>query len=132
MAIDIDPDALQIFRKNCIDLDLLPSPADTLESASEDLDEEEEIEYPSSIECIQCDVLHCKDLLRKSSLPICDVIFTNPPFGTKNNAGIDMLFLQVAIEVSMHFLTSFFIFFCFSFLIFQFIHYIKLPRDPLF
>ena len=29
-----------------------------------------------------------------------DVVITNPPFGTKNNEGIDLVFLQAAKNIS--------------------------------
>lgn len=56
-----------------------------------------EMELPG-IDCVLCDVL---------ALPKCgkwgnafDTIVTNPPFGTKNNCGIDMLFVQTGISMA--------------------------------
>ena len=36
-----------------------------------------------------------------------DVVFTNPPFGTKNNAGIDVAFLKAAVRVASRAVYSF-------------------------
>ena len=52
------------------------------------------------LEFIHIDVSTLSDGLRPSCSPLVDVTFTNPPFGTKNNTGIDMLFLKTAIDVS--------------------------------
>ncbi|XP_065569750.1 rRNA N6-adenosine-methyltransferase METTL5-like [Artemia franciscana] len=50
----------------------------------------------SNLDFIQCDVTKLSDSYRG----MFDTIVMNPPFGTKNNAGIDMKFLKVAVELS--------------------------------
>lgn len=73
VGVDIDPDALQIFRNNM---------------------EEMEVGEEDGIELINGDVLKLEDYLIESF----DTVLLNPPFGTKDNAGIDMLFLHQAIK----------------------------------
>lgn len=74
-AIDIDKDALQIAKDNCEKLEL------------------------QDIEFVQADV---KDLLQlsRSLHGSIDTIVMNPPFGTKNNCGMDMAFLEAASKIA--------------------------------
>lgn len=55
-----------------------------------------EMELPS-IECVNCDVL---SLERSKWHRTFDTVIMNPPFGTKQNAGIDMKFLAAAMSLS--------------------------------
>lgn len=54
----------------------------------------------SSVDLVQCDVL--SELTEEGSLwhKAFDTVLMNPPFGTKKNAGMDMKFLKVAIQLS--------------------------------
>eukprot|EP01127_Copromyxa_protea_P004409 TRINITY_DN14273_c0_g1_i1.p1 TRINITY_DN14273_c0_g1~~TRINITY_DN14273_c0_g1_i1.p1 ORF type:complete len:232 (+),score=53.45 TRINITY_DN14273_c0_g1_i1:29-697(+) len=86
LGLDIDPDALEICKKNCEELDV-------------------------ELELFQCDLSEVS--LKNNQLyseadptqPLLDlkeevdVVIMNPPFGTKKK-GIDMVFLQKAIEIS--------------------------------
>nr|CAB3263774.1 methyltransferase-like protein 5 [Phallusia mammillata] len=74
LGVDIDEDALTLFRENCSML--VPS---------------------NSVECLQCDIRQY--MTNKSFRTSFDVIFMNPPYGTKNNKGIDMEFLEAATNM---------------------------------
>lgn len=56
-----------------------------------------EMEIPG-VDCVQANVLH----LGKFSMwcNAFDTVVMNPPFGTKNNSGMDMKFLQTAVELA--------------------------------
>lgn len=51
-----------------------------------------------SIDCIQTDLVHQLDRLKFEGE--FDTVILNPPFGTKNNAGMDMEFLKAAIKLT--------------------------------
>lgn len=71
---------------------------DALEVAAENI---EEFELTSNTQLLQCDVLSNKQLFSYlSSRKMIDTVVMNPPFGTKNNKGIDMFFLQQAVNVA--------------------------------
>ncbi|KAF0309742.1 Methyltransferase-like protein 5 [Amphibalanus amphitrite] len=72
LAVDIDEDALATARANL-----------------------EEAELPA-VDLLQADVQEVAQLWRQ---PV-DTVITNPPFGTKRNAGADMRFLQAALELA--------------------------------
>ncbi|XP_048508052.1 rRNA N6-adenosine-methyltransferase METTL5 [Athalia rosae] len=72
IGFEIDPDALSILRRNCLELE-------------------------SDIESIQCDIL---TYLPGRFEKYFDTVVTNPPFGTKRNAGMDMKFLEIAVKVA--------------------------------
>lgn len=73
IAFEIDDAAIEIFRANREDLEI------------------------ENIDLVQCDVLNG---ISSRFSAIFDTVLLNPPFGTKNNAGIDMKFLEQAIVVS--------------------------------
>lgn len=50
----------------------------------------------NNIDAIQCDVKNIPDRFHKRF----DTVLMNPPFGTKNNQGIDMKFLEAALKLS--------------------------------
>ncbi|CAG8653837.1 6944_t:CDS:2 [Funneliformis caledonium] len=72
LALDIDNDALQIAKENCS-------------------------EFEVDAEFILTDIISSSMNHFRSKV---DTIIMNPPFGTKNNKGIDMIFLKNAIEVA--------------------------------
>lgn len=74
IGFELDEDAIDIFRSNIEEMEL------------------------NSIDCIQADVLKLGGSERLSKK--FDTIIMNPPFGTKNNAGIDMLFLEAGIRLA--------------------------------
>lgn len=91
VGFDIDPDALQAAQQNAAEFELDPS-----------------------LELVQCNVAaendsdegdagdEGEDEGERSVFPwrgAVDTVVMNPPFGTKNNAGIDMAFLRRAISV---------------------------------
>lgn len=54
------------------------------------------MELPA-IDCVQADVLQ----LPRTKWDNCfDTIVTNPPFGTKNNVGMDMRFVETGIHLA--------------------------------
>ncbi|XP_037933967.1 rRNA N6-adenosine-methyltransferase METTL5 [Teleopsis dalmanni] len=73
IGFEIDTDAIEVFRSNINEMEL------------------------SSIDCIQTDVLNLANTKWTNSF---DTIVTNPPFGTKNNAGIDMRFVENGIKLA--------------------------------
>lgn len=100
VGFEIDSDAVDIQYRNCTDIELF-------------------------VEVVQCDVLQYLPgmdtsffyqylLIIQTYIYICrnicyvigkfekyfDTVIMNPPFGTKNNAGIDMKFLEVALKLS--------------------------------
>jgi len=81
IGIDIDPDALQLCRQNVDSFDL-----------------------NDSVDLLQMDVLSasariehfsCQQLVNRF-----DCVIMNPPFGTKNNKGIDMQFVRQALQLT--------------------------------
>ncbi|XP_039271477.2 rRNA N(6)-adenosine-methyltransferase METTL5-like [Styela clava] len=76
-SIDIDEDALEICYQNC-----------------------EEFEA-CNIDLIQADVAFATEIVGKSNRNI-DTVIMNPPFGTKNNQGVDMMFLNIASKMAKH------------------------------
>lgn len=48
------------------------------------------------VDCVQCDVLH--DLSRWRGA--FDTVIMNPPFGTKHNSGMDIKFLETALNLA--------------------------------
>ncbi|XP_050345522.1 rRNA N6-adenosine-methyltransferase Mettl5 [Nymphalis io] len=73
VAMDIDDSALEVLEENI-----------------------EEMEIPS-IDAIQCDFLNSKHCRWENYF---DSVLMNPPFGTKNNAGIDMKFLRMGLDLT--------------------------------
>uniref|UniRef100_A0A1Y9IVR5 Methyltransferase small domain-containing protein n=1 Tax=Anopheles minimus TaxID=112268 RepID=A0A1Y9IVR5_9DIPT len=74
LGVEIDPDAAEDFRDNCEEFEL------------------------HNVECFQADVLHLPALW--SGKPLFDTVLLNPPFGTKQNSGIDIAFLRVALTLA--------------------------------
>ncbi|XP_029161718.1 methyltransferase-like protein 5 isoform X1 [Nylanderia fulva] len=72
VGFEIDSDAVNIQYRNCTDIELF-------------------------VEVVQCDVLQ---YLPGKFEKYFDTVIMNPPFGTKNNVGIDMKFLEVALKLS--------------------------------
>lgn len=74
IGFEVDSDAIDIFRTNVT-----------------------EMEIPT-VDCIQTNVLeHIEYSPFENKF---DTVVSNPPFGTKNNAGMDMKFLQTACKLS--------------------------------
>lgn len=73
VGFDIDADALSIFRSNVNEFEL------------------------SNVDAVQCDVATCLPSRWKKQF---DTVIMNPPFGTKNNHGIDMKFLHTALGLA--------------------------------
>uniref|UniRef100_U9TXM9 Methyltransferase-like protein 5 n=1 Tax=Rhizophagus irregularis (strain DAOM 181602 / DAOM 197198 / MUCL 43194) TaxID=747089 RepID=U9TXM9_RHIID len=72
LALDIDNDALQIAKENCS-------------------------EFEVDVEFILADLISTSTDHLQNKV---DTIVMNPPFGTKNNEGIDIIFLKKAIEIA--------------------------------
>lgn len=101
LGIDIDQDALDICQENIeiYDLetiDLLQLDISKVRCQEEDRDSETETD---------CAVKCCSDLQKFNKC--FDTVITNPPFGTKRNKGMDMIFLQTALAMSKNSVYSF-------------------------
>ncbi|CEG77415.1 hypothetical protein RMATCC62417_12172 [Rhizopus microsporus] len=72
VGFDIDPDAIRIAQENCEQFDVV-------------------------VDFVNTDLIQANLERFQGKL---DTIIMNPPFGTKNNKGIDMLMLKKAIDVS--------------------------------
>lgn len=72
IGFEIDTDALDIFKDNITDHEL------------------------ENVDVVQCDVRNLPEKFYKKF----DTVLMNPPFGTKNNEGIDKQFLDVALKLS--------------------------------
>lgn len=77
IGFEIDQDAIETFHTNITEMEL------------------------PGIDCVRTDVvdkLSAKNSSRWDN--IFDTVIMNPPFGTKNNSGIDMKFLETAIKIT--------------------------------
>ncbi|XP_026724686.1 methyltransferase-like protein 5 [Trichoplusia ni] len=72
-AVDVDEHALNVFRENVDDMEI------------------------TNIDAIQCDFLESSVCQWEGYY---DTVLMNPPFGTKNNSGIDMQFLRMGTFLS--------------------------------
>lgn len=72
-AVDIDEDALEVFKENAEEMDI------------------------TNIDAVQCDFLDSRVCRWQGYF---DTVLMNPPFGTKNNLGIDMKFLRMGTLLS--------------------------------
>lgn len=81
LGVDIDYDALTQCNYN-----------------RQQLKEDEEVNYLNNFDVFCADV--CDDLIWSRFNQTFDVVVMNPPFGTKNNKGIDMIFLKRALQIS--------------------------------
>ncbi|XP_037825266.1 rRNA N6-adenosine-methyltransferase METTL5 [Lucilia sericata] len=75
VGFELDPDAIDVFRYNVSEMEL------------------------PAIDCVQANVLQLPGTKWENCF---DTVVTNPPFGTKNNVGMDMRF----IETGMHLATT--------------------------
>ncbi|XP_072118004.1 rRNA N(6)-adenosine-methyltransferase METTL5 isoform X2 [Mobula birostris] len=73
LGVDIDEDALDVFYRNAEEFEL------------------------TNVNMIQYDV--CSKLTDKLSKKF-DTVIMNPPFGTKHNKGMDMIFLRSALDMA--------------------------------
>lgn len=83
LGVDIDPDAIEkcVANRKC-------------------LQEDEEPNFLNNFDTICADVCDNSIWSRCINNSLFDVVIMNPPFGTKNNKGIDMMFLRRALELS--------------------------------
>uniref|UniRef100_A0A8C0EIN6 Methyltransferase-like protein 5 n=1 Tax=Bubo bubo TaxID=30461 RepID=A0A8C0EIN6_BUBBB len=72
VRFDIGADALEIFNSNIEDFEL------------------------TNINMVQCDVCSLSDSMSETF----DTVIMNPPFGTKHNKGMDMIFLKTALQMA--------------------------------
>ena len=78
IGLDIDPNTLHRTTENVADFDV-----------------------DGEVGLLNCDITNSGGVVEYLKRRACiDTVVMNPPFGTKNNKGIDMVFLQRAIEVS--------------------------------
>ena len=73
MGVDIDSDALQIAQSNIGQFEL------------------------SNVHLVQCSVTDLPQLLKRDVVQF-DTVVMNPPFGTKHNQGLDVLFVETALR----------------------------------
>ncbi|CAJ1079361.1 rRNA N6-adenosine-methyltransferase METTL5 [Xyrichtys novacula] len=73
VGLDIDRDALDIFRRNAEDFEI------------------------SNVDLIQCDLCAIETQNYANKF---DTVIMNPPFGTKHNQGMDMKFLRAALTMA--------------------------------
>merc|ERR1712168_814526 len=60
-----------------------------------------EFDLESEVSLTHCDVSKCGGMLEYMKTRGCiDTVVMNPPFGTKNNKGMDLMFLQRALDVA--------------------------------
>lgn len=76
VGFDIDAEALAIAKNNVEEMEVF------------------------NVDFVQCDVLSDLTTEGSSWIKAFDTVLMNPPFGTKKNAGMDMKFLKVAIQLS--------------------------------
>uniref|UniRef100_A0A182SY66 Methyltransferase small domain-containing protein n=1 Tax=Anopheles maculatus TaxID=74869 RepID=A0A182SY66_9DIPT len=74
LGVEIDQRAAEDFKNNCDEFDL------------------------ENVECLQANVLQLPAFWEDK--PLFDTVLLNPPFGTKQNSGIDVAFLKVAITLA--------------------------------
>ena len=72
VGFDIDAEALEIFNSNLEDFEL------------------------TNVDVVQCDVSSLPDSMSETF----DTVIMNPPFGTKHNKGMDMIFLKTALQMA--------------------------------
>ncbi|XP_056371849.1 rRNA N6-adenosine-methyltransferase METTL5 isoform X5 [Oenanthe melanoleuca] len=72
VGLDIDADALEIFNSNIEDFEL------------------------TNVNMVQCDICSLSDSMSDTF----DTVIMNPPFGTKHNKGIDIIFLKTALQMA--------------------------------
>ncbi|XP_015597343.1 methyltransferase-like protein 5 [Cephus cinctus] len=72
VGFEIDPDALQILQSNRDEIDV-------------------------NMDAVQCDIL---EYLPGRFEKYFDTVIMNPPFGTKDNSGMDMKFLEIAMKLA--------------------------------
>jgi predicted RNA methylase len=75
VGLEIDEAAIRIFRENVEGFEL------------------------TNIDCVQCDVVQSCEALFGEEKKF-DTVLMNPPFGTKQNAGIDMKFLKAGLKLA--------------------------------
>lgn len=78
VGFDIDSAALTVARNNVDEMEV------------------------GNVDFVQCDALNVLSAEGSSWHKAFDTVIMNPPFGTKKNAGMDMKFLKVAIQLSNH------------------------------
>lgn len=74
VGFEIDPDAIEIFKSNVDEMEI------------------------DGVDCIQVDLV--RDLAGLKLDGQFDTVILNPPFGTKNNSGMDMEFLKAAVMLT--------------------------------
>ncbi|XP_017127800.1 rRNA N6-adenosine-methyltransferase METTL5 [Drosophila elegans] len=73
VGFELDGDAVDTFRSNVVEMEL------------------------PNVDCVRADVLQLAGSKWEKSF---DTVVMNPPFGTKHNAGMDMRFLEVALQLA--------------------------------
>ncbi|XP_023329741.1 methyltransferase-like protein 5 [Eurytemora carolleeae] len=71
-GVDIDPEALDTFQQNIVDFDM------------------------ENVDLVNIGVKEVDKVLRQKF----EVVIMNPPFGTKHNKGLDMLFLEQGLKLA--------------------------------
>lgn len=89
VGVDIDVDAQSQCRSNLELMEIEEGPL---------VGDEQDDEFEAKVELINVNVLDTDALDKALSGRHFETVILNPPFGTKDNAGIDMHFLEVALK----------------------------------
>lgn len=113
-AVDIDSDALEICRRNLIDLGFIDDEEIQQDESEQESDQYGSEEDDTSGSTSSSDSSEPYDLVEMYNGDILDegflqnsiaskgnisTVLMNPPFGTKNNAGIDVAFIKAALSL---------------------------------
>ena len=123
-SVDIDPDALVICKRNLEDLGIIDLVSEDDEACEQDLNSSDDSESVChSKNACMMEELGSDDEIEQSTGPLVELfngnvldekflnsniatigtistVLMNPPFGTKNNAGIDVAFLRAALSLA--------------------------------
>ncbi len=111
-SIDIDQDALHICLRNLVDLGFVNSESSDEEDPQDDIicsesgsgSESQDLKEPYDlVKLYHGDVLD-EEILKRTigSHGNISTVLMNPPFGTKQNAGIDVAFLKAALSLKQN------------------------------
>lgn len=98
VGVELDSDALVQCRANMEFMDIEEGPMD--EFVDEGDGRSDGVDLETKIELINTNVLDLEELKLRLAGKTFDTAILNPPFGTKDNAGVDMAFLETALTLA--------------------------------
>ncbi len=121
LALDCDPDALQLAKENFEDMELetavewIHAQVASVTSSTTKVSNKSNNKRrpPPKTNTIQASTLETRQLIAEDEdgVPLrsncVDTVLTNPPFGTKQNAGMDLRFLRTACRLARRTVYSF-------------------------